>query len=79
MALLDRNFGEQAIFLGINQESADINNGMARFGVKVTTTPGGNALKFYSHLRVRFQLIGSLKQKMVTTTGDEYEGHQKSR
>lgn len=70
---------QQAIFLGINQESADINNGMARFGVKMMTTPGGNALKFYSHLRVHFQLIGSLKQKMFTTTGDEYDGQWCSR
>lgn len=75
--LLDQ---QKAIFIGINQEYAEIGtSGPPKFGFKPTTTPGGNALKFHAHLRIHFKLIGSLKKKFVTTTGDEYEANWCSR
>lgn len=65
---------QRAIFIGVNQEYAEIGtSGPPKFGYKPKTTPGGNALKFFSHIRIEFRLIGSLKKKFYTTTGDEYE------
>jgi recombination protein RecA len=60
--------GEKSIVLWINQERDNIDN-MGGFGGKKTISPGGRALKFYSHLVFRLGPAASWKNKETKEFG----------
>lgn len=63
-----------AIFLNHLLELVDatpMGQQLARRGIKRTTTPGGNALRYYSSLRVEFKQIGNLRTAEMDLLANE--------
>ena len=68
-----REFNCLAIFLNHIAEQINMGGG-GRPGVKITTTPGGRALKFYASMRIEYIPIGHVKGKVFDPlTGCEVE------
>jgi len=66
--------GCAAIFLNHLLELVDttpMGRRLAAQGIKRTTTPGGNALRYYASLRVEFKQIGNLKNEEMDVLSNE--------